>query len=508
MKKGSIFVSCLLIFLTRMVDFLNNADTWVWLTPVLRGGYTLFVLIVICLLISDKRDPGKSWAWIAAVAIIPVAGFILYMVFGRNRRREKIYRRGCPPEIEARLEALSAHQIYRLRDPGLEQRPEIRSNRDVITLLLNNNHSLLSARNRVEVLNDGAETFPALLEALRGARSFIHVEYYIFAKDRLGRQVASVLMDKAREGVEVRFIYDDVGSWGLSRRFLSRMERAGVRVHCFQRVVFPWLTSKINYRNHRKIVVVDGRVGFTGGINVARRYLTGTRLGVWRDTHLRIEGEAVASLSAVFTRDWHFASGEQLAGDEKYFSAAPVDIETPVQIASSGPDSDWASIMQAWFAAITRAKDHIYITTPYFLPNQAIMTAVEVAAMSGVDVRILLPERSDSKVVHWATKSYIGELLDAGVKVYFYKKGFNHSKLVMIDGLLASVGTANMDNRSFDVNFEVTALLYDRHVAERLERRFLDDLRDSEQVTPRDWAARPGWDSFREGLARLFSPLM
>ena len=491
-----------------MFDFLMTDGSWAWLKPVLVTGYALFIVIVICLLINDKRDPGKSWAWITAVAIVPIVGFILYMVFGRNRRKEKIYNRPEPPEIELQLETLSSHQIYRLNDPSLEHRPEIRKNKDIITLLLNNNRSLLTVRNRVKVLNNGAETFPALLEALRRAKSFIHIEYYIFEKDKIGKEIASVLIAKAREGVEVRFIYDDVGSWGLSPKFLGRMKKAGVKVHCFQRVVFPWLTSKINYRNHRKIVVVDGEVGFTGGINIARRYLTGTRLGIWRDTHLRIEGEAVSSLHLVFARDWYFACGELLNDEERYFSAAAVDIETPVQIASSGPDSDWASIMQAFFAAISRAKDHIYISTPYFLPNQAILTAVEVAAMSGVDVRILLPERSDSKIVHWATKSYIGELLDARVKVYFYKKGFNHSKLIMIDGLFSSIGTANMDNRSFDVNFEVTALLYDQKVAGELEKRFLDDLRDSEQVTAKDWASRPGWDSFREGLARLFSPLL
>ncbi len=491
-----------------MFYFLTTGGSWAWLKPALTVGYVLFILVVICLLINDKRDPGKSWAWITAVAVVPIVGFILYMVFGRNRRKEKIYNRPEPPEIELQLETLCSHQIYRLNDPTLEHRPEIRKNKDIITLLLNNNRSLLSVRNRVKVLNNGAETFPALLEALRGAKSFIHIEYYIFEKDKIGKEIAGVLIAKARQGVEVRFIYDDVGSWGLSQKFLGRMKKAGVKVHCFQRVVFPWLTSKINYRNHRKIVVIDGEVGFTGGINIARRYLTGTRLGIWRDTHLRIEGEAVSSLHLVFARDWYFASGELLNDGERYFPETAVDIETPVQIASSGPDSDWASIMQAFFAAISRAKDHIYISTPYFLPNHAILTAVEVAAMSGVDVRILLPERSDSKVVHWATKSYIGELLDARVKVYFYKKGFNHSKLIMIDGLFSSIGTANMDNRSFDVNFEVTALLYDQKVTDGLEKKFLEDLRDSEQVTPKDWASRPGWDSFREGLARLFSPLM
>jgi cardiolipin synthase len=491
-----------------MFEELMTDIPWTWLKPALIALYMLFIVIVIGLLIHDKRDPGKSWAWITAIVLIPVIGLMLYLVFGRTRRKERRYSRKELSDLEIQLETLSARQLYELNNPLFEHRTEIRKYKEIITLLLNNNKSLLTARNRATVLHNGAETFPALLEALRGAKSFIHVEYYIFEKDRIGREVANILMDKAREGVEVRFVYDDVGSWGLSSKFLGKMKRAGVRVHCFQRVVFPWLTSKMNYRNHRKIVVVDGEVGFTGGINIAKRYITGTRLGVWRDTHLRIEGEAVAALNAVFAMDWYFVSREKLADIDKYFPPPGIDIETPIQIASSGPDSDWASIMQAFFAAISKAKDHIYISTPYFLPNQAILTAVEVAAMSGVDVRILLPERSDSKVTHWASRSYIEELLDARVKVYFYKKGFNHSKLIMIDGQFASLGTANMDNRSFDVNFEVTAVLYDEKVTGELESHFLEDLRDSEQVTPKDWAERPGWDSFREGLARLFSPLL
>jgi cardiolipin synthase len=273
-------------------------------------------------------------------------------------------------------------------------------------------------------------------------------------------------------------------------------------------VVFPWLTSKINYRNHRKIVVVDGEVGFTGGVNIARRYLTGTRLGVWRDTHLRIEGEAVASLNAVFVRDWHFARGEWLGDDERYFPAAVVDIETPVQIASSGPDSDWASIMQAYFAAINKSRKSIYITSPYFLPNQAILTALKVAALSGIDVRIILPNHSDTRIAHWASRSYISELLDAGIKVYFYCNGFNHSKLLIIDNEFCSVGSANMDYRSFEDNFEVSAVMYDPRIAATLTQHFMQDIQDSVLTTREAWDNRSNLHAAYESLARLFSPLL
>ena len=271
----------------------------------------------------------------------------------------------------------------------------------------------------------------------------------------------------------------------MKRRHARRLRAMGIRVCCFMPVVFPWLTSKLNNRNHRKIVVVDGKIGFTGGINVADRYVHGTKFGPWRDTHLRIEGDAVNMLQAIFMTDWYFVSGKELLNDEKYFPKSRIRTRSPMQIASSGPDSDWASIMQAFFAAINKARKSIYISTPYFLPNQAILTALKVAALSGVDVRIILPFRSDSKIVYWASRSYIGEMLDAGIKVYFFCKGFNHSKILIIDDNFCSVGSANMDIRSFEDNFEVSAIMYDPKVAEELTGYFLGDIGNSVAVTPR-----------------------
>ena len=324
----------------------------------------------------------------------------------------------------------------------------------------------------------------------------------------MGREIADILIDKAQSGVEVRVIYDDVGSWGLSRKFIKKLRRAGVHVKCFMPVVFPWLTSHVNYRNHRKILVVDGRIGFTGGINIAQRYLTGNRLGPWRDTHLKLEGEAVGMLQIIFMTDWFFVSKERLIDYPKYLPKTHVKTETPIQIVTSGPDSDWASIMQAFFSAITHAQHHIYISSPYFLPNEAILTAIKVASLSGIDVRIMIPSRSDSKIVYWASRSYIEELIDANVKVYLYRRGFNHSKLIMIDGKFSSVGTANMDIRSFEDNFEVSAILYDKGITEELEERFLYDLQRSRLVTREYWDSRPTLHNFYEALSRLFSPLL
>ena len=366
-------------------------------------GYVLFVLITIGVIIHDKRDPVKALSWIVVLILLPVAGFLLYIVFGRNHRKEKLFNRKELHDLE-QIDEMSREQVYAINNAALLLRSEITENRDIITLLLNSNKALLTNHNRIRVLNNGTVTFDEIKAALRGARSSIHLEYYIIEDDPLGREIAEILIGKAREGVEVRLIYDDVGSWGLSRRYIRHLRNAGVEVQCFMRVVFPWLTSKVNYRNHRKILVVDGHIGFTGGINIAQRYLTGTKMGPWRDTHLKLEGEAVRMLQIVFMTDWYFVSKQQLTDHAKYLPPTTVRDECLVQIATSGPDSDWASIMQAFFAAITRAQHHIYISSPYFTPNEAVLTAIKVAALSGIDVRIMIPSRSDSKIVYWASR--------------------------------------------------------------------------------------------------------
>ncbi len=470
--------------------------------------YAVLAATTIGVIIHEKRDPVKAWAWIMVIALVPYVGMVIYVLFGRNHRKEKLFNRKEIKDLE-QLEFLTAKQLREIADSGeVMDHRDVIENRDIITLLLNNNKALLTLKNRVTVLTNGKQTFAAIYDALRAATDSIHLEYYIFENDRVGRKVGRLLMEKARLGVEVRLIYDDVGSWGLSPQFIYKLKKAGVDVRCFMPVVFPWLTSKVNYRNHRKIIVVDGKVAFTGGINIAERYIRGTRFGPWRDTHLCIEGEGARMLQVIFVTDWYFVSKRQILNLERYFPEITVEEEVPLQIASSGPDSDWASIMQAFFAAINKAKEYIHITSPYFLPNQAILTALKVAALSGIDVSLVIPSRSDSKIVYWATRSYIPELLDAGIKVYFYRRGFNHSKVIIIDGNFSSVGTANMDIRSFEDNFEVSALIYDRGIAAQLEENFQKDLTHSLRVTPEMIASRPVKHNIYESLARLLSPLL
>lgn len=476
------------------------------LRSLITVAYFVLVLSTVGVIIHEKRDPVRALGWIAMISLLPVAGIVFYVFFGRNHRKEKIFNRKELHDVE-QLDALCLRQQNALGNAHMLQQG-ISDNRDIIMLLLNSNKAPLTMHNRVKVLRNGRETFSAIMEAIREARSSIHLEYYIFEYDRIGRKIVRLLCEKARSGVEVRLIYDDVGSWHLKRRHVEKMRRAGVDVRCFMPVLMPYLTSKLNYRNHRKIVVTDGRTAFTGGINIADRYLTGNRLGKWRDTHLRVEGEAVAMLQAVFVTDWYFVSDKELLHSDKYFPKSRIADVFPMQIASSGPDSDWASIMQAFFAAISKAQKYIYISSPYFVPNQAVLTALKVAALSGIDVKVMIPARSDSKLVYWATRSYIGELLEAGISVCLYTGGFNHSKVIVIDDSFSSVGTANMDMRSFEDNFEVSAIMYDRSVACTLRDMFLADLEKCTCLTPEVWEGRPAVKSAYESLARLLSPLL
>jgi cardiolipin synthase len=482
-------------------------DSWgVWQTVFLLC-YLLLVFSTIAVIIQEKRDPVKSLAWITVIALVPIVGILTYVLFGRNFRKRKIFsRKGILDE--GYIETITRRQFHTLSDPELETTPEVEDNRETIRLMLGNSKTILAIHNKIKILQNGKATFSSIFEAIASAKRFIHLEYYIFDNDRVGRRVADMLIQKASEGVEVRLIYDGVGTLWTEGSIFRRMRRAGIQIECFMPVVFPWLTSRLNYRNHRKIIVIDGRVAFTGGINIAERYLTGTRLGKWRDIHLKIEGEAVNMLQAVFITDWYFVHRGELLNTDTYFPENVVRNVCPVQIASSGPDSDWATIMQAFFSAITKARDRIYISTPYFTPNAALLTAIKVAALSGIDVRLLIPSKSDSKIVYWATRSYVLELLEAGVKVYFYQGGFNHSKLIAIDGSFCSVGSANIDMRSFEDNFEVSALIYNRHITNELEESFKEDLKQSRLITLEWWEQRSSWNGMLESLARLFSPLL
>lgn len=462
---------------------------------------------MIVLIILENRLPVKTISWILVLLLLPVLGIILYLFFGIDYRKRKLFSRKELKDLR-RLERFSRVQLKYFPDDSFFDDPDVLAKKNIMTLLLNNNKALLSKHNHVEILNNGKPTFESIIESMENAREHIHLEYYIYSDDKVGNRIKEVLIRKVLKGVQVRFIYDAVGSWGLSRKFIRDLRKAGVEVYPFHPVKFPLLASKINYRNHRKIVVVDGKVGYVGGVNIADRYAEGhPKIGFWRDTHLKLQGDAVHSLQAVFLTDWFFSSKKIVQGNI-YFPKHEIAENHLVQIAASGPDSDWASIMQAYFTAIATAKDHVYISTPYFIPNESIVTALKSAAMSGVDVRIILPSRSDVGIYLWSSHSYVEKLLESGVKVYFYEKGLNHGKVMMVDSVFSTVGTANMDVRSFDQNFEINALIYDKEITKKLEADFHEDLNDSKYISLSEFKKRPAIRKVKESFSRILSPLL
>ncbi len=468
--------------------------------------YFLTVASVVFNVILENRNPVRTLAWIIVLVTIPLIGFVFYLYFGVNYRKNKMFSMKGLGDMKW-LQYMSEDQKQLLQKSEFLKRRESVEVKKLMTLLLNNSKALLTRYNQVEILNNGEETFPALFKALLQARKFIHLEYYIIAEGSLATRLKEILLQKAAEGVEVRVIYDDVGSWSLSKSYLRELREAGIQIFPFLPVRFHHFANKANYRNHRKIAVIDGEVGFVGGLNIADRYMDGVaEIGVWRDTHLRVVGEVVTSLQVIFLIDWYFVRRELLLDKDEYLPYVRTEGNVVVQAVTSGPDSDWASIQQAYFTLINMAKKYVFISTPYFMPGETTLNCLKTAAMSGVDVRILLPHKSDSWLTHWCTRSFAEELLEAGVRIYWYQKGINHSKVIVVDGIVASVGTANMDLRSFEQNFEVSLIIYDREVVKRLAADFIEDLKVSSEGTIQRWKFRPKRNKVRESIARLFAP--
>ncbi|CCZ10425.1 MULTISPECIES: cardiolipin synthase [Odoribacteraceae] len=470
--------------------------------------YLLTVLMVAFNIVLENRNPVRTLAWVAVLLFVPLVGMIFYLYFGVNYRKIKMFSMKGLGDMKW-LQYMSEDQKQRIQKTEFLKKEDMKDVRKLMTLLLNNSKALLTRYNKVDILKNGEETFPAIFTALGRAKRFIHLEYYIIEAGELATRLKDILIAKAKSGVEVRVIFDDVGCWSLPKTYIREMRAAGIQIYPFLPVRFHRIADKANYRNHRKIIVIDGETGFVGGLNFADRYMNGLPgIGIWRDTHLRVKGEAVTSLQIVFLIDWYFVRQELLLNKEDYMPYKKEDGNVIVQTVASGPDSDWASIQQAYFTLINTAKKYVFISTPYFMPGETTLNCIKAAAMGGIDVRILLPHKSDSWLTQWCSRSYVEELLEAGVKVYWYQKGINHSKVIVVDGMMASVGTANMDMRSFDENFEVNLIIYDRNVAKNLAASFVEDMRDSVEESIHKWKFRPKRQKIRESVARLFAPLL
>ena len=482
-----------------------RADDWYWIT--INIILLITIIFVVGVIIKDNREPVKTISWMLVLVLIPVLGIILYLYVGRNFKKNKLLSLKVVADGIS-MDKLLHDQLSQLNKEAFLKDERLVPKRNMMRLLLNNNKALITQRNSIRVLNNGRQTFGSMIYELENARKHIHLEFFIIEDDTIGNRIKDILIRKSKSGVKVKVIYDDVGSWSLSRRYIRELTGAGVEIYSFMPVKFYALANKVNYRLHRKILIIDGRVGYVGGLNIADRYWRGLgNNNMWRDTHLRLEGESVHGLQAVFLMDWNFVT-ERSNPDEDYFPEVKIRQHKLVQIVTSGPDSDWESIMQAYFSAIATAKDYVFISTPYFLPNESIMTALKTAALGGVDVRILLPDKHDSWKVGHSSRSYLMEILEAGVKLYLFQKGFTHSKLMVVDDVFSSVGTANMDIRSFNQNFEVNALIYDEDVSLSMKKDFITDIEASHLLSIEEWKGRPFHHKVSESFARIFSPLL
>ena len=482
---------------------------WILLVEVL---YVLMVLGTCVRIINDTPNTSKTLSYLLLALFLPVAGMIIYFSIGTNYRKRKLYTKKIIKD-EKLLQELTSSIIHTSELVMAQQKTEVGNFMKLAKLLLNGSLSKLSAHNQVELLLNGEQKFPEVIKAMKAAKHHIHLEYYIYEDDVIGNQIKEVLIEKAKEGVEVRFIYDDFGSRSIRKTVVPELTKAGVKCVPFYKVIFLALANRINYRNHRKIIIIDGYIAFTGGINVSDKYInstSNTKQQFWRDTHVKLTGEAVYYLQYLFINDWNFCSDEEFLPAKVYFSApAPgKEVGAVVQVASSGPDSDNPTILYALLDAIGLAEEEILITTPYFIPGESLTHELTVASLSGIKVKILVPDRSDSVIVDAAGRSYYGELLKSGVEIYLYKGGFIHAKTLVSDSQLAIVGTANMDHRSFDLNFEVNTIIYDADFANQLRDVFYDDLKHAVKIDLASWYDRPVYKQFFERVARLLSHLL
>ena len=464
--------------------------------------YQIIAIMAVIHVVMDNRQPAKTMAWALVIWFIPVVGIVFYLFFGINTRKERHVSERSMNQLTKRsmLEFAEQHDL---------RLPE--KHKPLIDLFINQNLALPFKDNHIDIYTEGYTFFPALLAAIGQARQSIHIDMYIFADDALGTLVADALIDKAHEGVEIRVIYDDVGCWNVKHRFFERMREEGIQVMSYLPVRFPSFTSKVNYRNHRKIVVIDGNVGFIGGINIALRYVKGTGQMPWRDTMIKVTGGAVYALQRAFLVDWYFVD-RTLLSDRKYYPPVLRDEQTVnnclAQVVTSGPVTPYPEIMQGFVRIILGARRYLYLETPYFLPNDSVLFALKTAALAGVDVRVLCPMYSDARFVEWASRSYLREVVEAGVQVCLYKPGFLHSKLMVCDDAITTCGSTNLDFRSFENNFEANIFFYDEGVALRMKKVYLDDEKQSILLT--DVPGRMNRGFFKrlwESVTRMLSPL-
>ena len=457
------------------------------------------VLGTILVIISENRNPVKTIAWCMVLTFMPVIGLILYILFGMDNRHRRLVKDEDLGRLKGITEIIQGGEI--ITDLPFQHKP-------LADMLYGMNRSYPLSGNNVEIITDFRTMSDRLVSDIEGARHHINMLFFKFEDDAAGRRIADALIRKAEDGVQVRLIYDDAGNLMVPRRFYRRLRQHGIKVRGFMRIFLPILSRDYNSRNHRKVVVIDGEVGYMGGMNIAQRYAEGLRWGIWRDTHIRITGPAVSELQTSFLTDWKFTKGDEPNLDSMYPYNPPCG-NTLMQIVTGGPMDKWNVMMQAYMTAIASARSYAYLQSPYFIPPEPLMRVLQNAALSGVDVRVMIPYRGDKGILPpLASKSYIADALASGMKIYFFRKGYMHAKTLVIDDSFVTIGSTNIDFRGFEQDFEINAFLYDEVLACQQRDIFLADQNDSEQVTLEDWGKRPRRDRIKESFARIFSQVL
>lgn len=466
------------------------------------------ILLGISIVFLERKNPTSTWAWLMVLLFIPIVGFVLYLIFGRSIYRKRIFTWDRKTWEEFRKTVKDQMEVFHNYQFRFNN-PEMQKYSDIVYLhLRNNEEAIFTQDNDIQIFTDGKEKFEALIEDLEQAKDHIHLQYYIIRNDELGQRIGRTLIKKVRQGVEVRVLYDDLGSRSVNKKFLQKLRKEGVQIEAFFPSTFLKINLEINYRNHRKLAIIDGEIGYIGGFNIGDEYLgKKKKFGYWRDTHLRVRGHAVNSMQTRFVLDWNHASRRDILFDKRFYNASSYG-SVGMQIVSSGPDSELEQIKYGYIKMILSAKEYIYIQTPYFIPDDSLFDALRIAAFSGVKVRLMIPNKPDHPFVYWATLSYSGELLAAGAEVYIYQNGFLHAKTIVVDGKIASVGTANIDVRSFQLNFEVNAFIYDQEISRQLVDAFNQDIKLSTQMTEKLYSKRTIGIRFKESISRLISPVL
>ncbi|MDO4813543.1 MAG: cardiolipin synthase [Gemella sp.] len=478
-------------------------------TPTLIAAFSLLhIAIIFATVFIEKKKASSSWAWLLVLIILPYLGVILYLLLGRSIHRDKIYPYSKDKKIEFQKKLLQRDEPYIINDSNVV----VKKNQNLIKLNYQSNQAFLSTNNEIEILTEGKDKFDNLFEDIRNASSYIHVQYYIIKKDHLGNQLIDLLIEKLNQGVDVYLLYDDIGSRTLNSFTLRKLIKAGAKTKSFFKSQLPLINLRMNYRNHRKLVVIDGEIAYTGGFNVGNEYIgLDKKMGNWRDTHLRIKGEAVSLLNLRFIDDWNSQASKKsdhIKINDYLINKTTTSSSLPIQIVTSGPDEEIDQIKYAYINMINNAKKYIYIQSPYFILDESMMDALRMAILSGVDVKIMIPDRSDHPLIRWGNYSNVGKLIEDGATVYEYTRGFLHAKTMIIDDEVASVGTANFDNRSFKLNFEINTFIYDIEETKKFRKIFMEDTRHSTILSLEKYNNRSRLIKMKESLAELISPIL